>query len=434
MYKLYPYFTNDGSVGLFSPEADDIYHSTYGALSEAYEKFILPANLNKYLKNNSEIKVLDICFGIGYNSKSFLNYFLENIQNNKKINSKNTNIVSIYTDKINNRKQTKNCNQCIEKIDTYNNFRKIFIHAIDTDKNLIYLSPFFKSNEKNFKNEQLSFRQDKISKMMNKKVDKKYILKNEVNIILLKNIIENDDSIFADEEFKYLISEKKYRRYFDKNMINLFKFYENYRYSKTYKSPIKAFLHNIYYQYLSNSYKRALKYLNLNEICIKPEIEDARKILKETDNIYNIIFLDAFTPAKCPCLWTLDFFSELYKHLDDEGIILTYSNSANIRNAFIQAGFYIAKIFNTSANKYMGTAAFKNRNLILENDYLTELSEYDLGLLKTKAGIIYRDKDLNLDNETIINNHKKDVDSSNLISSSKYIKSFRKNKNNYKFL
>ena len=46
MYELYPYFTNDGSVGLFSPEADDIYHSTYGALSEAYEKFILPANFD----------------------------------------------------------------------------------------------------------------------------------------------------------------------------------------------------------------------------------------------------------------------------------------------------------------------------------------------------------------------------------------------------
>ena len=49
MYELFPYFTNDGSVGLYSPKDDDIYHSTYGALSEAYEKFILPANLNEFL-------------------------------------------------------------------------------------------------------------------------------------------------------------------------------------------------------------------------------------------------------------------------------------------------------------------------------------------------------------------------------------------------
>lgn len=52
MYELYPYFTNDGSVGLFSPEADDIYHSTYGALTEAYEKFIIPLDLKNFLEKN----------------------------------------------------------------------------------------------------------------------------------------------------------------------------------------------------------------------------------------------------------------------------------------------------------------------------------------------------------------------------------------------
>ena len=77
MYEIHPYFTNDGSVGLFSPEADDIYHSTYGALAEAYEKFVIPADLEKYFQNNTQIKVLDICFGIGYNTKSFLNFLLE---------------------------------------------------------------------------------------------------------------------------------------------------------------------------------------------------------------------------------------------------------------------------------------------------------------------------------------------------------------------
>ena len=76
MYELHAYFTNDGSIGLFSPEANDIYHSTYGALTEAYEKFILPSEFEKFFQKNSEIKILDICFGIGYNSKSFINNLL----------------------------------------------------------------------------------------------------------------------------------------------------------------------------------------------------------------------------------------------------------------------------------------------------------------------------------------------------------------------
>ena len=106
MYEIHPYFTNDGSVGLFSPEADDIYHSTYGALAEAYEKFVIPADLEKYFQNNTQIKVLDICFGIGYNTKSFLNFLLEkniiNFQNKNQKKQKNfltlkQNNATIYT-------------------------------------------------------------------------------------------------------------------------------------------------------------------------------------------------------------------------------------------------------------------------------------------------------------------------------------------------
>ena len=45
MTDFHPYFTHDGSVGLYSSQFNDIYHSATGALTEAYEKFILPANL-----------------------------------------------------------------------------------------------------------------------------------------------------------------------------------------------------------------------------------------------------------------------------------------------------------------------------------------------------------------------------------------------------
>ena len=198
MYELYPYFTNDGSVGLFSPSADDIYHSTYGALTEAYEKFILPSNINNFLKNNSEIKILDICFGIGYNSKSFLNYFLDFLYNE-----------TIGTDKIKN----------IDKIDTYNKKFKIYIHALDNDKNLAYLSPFFISNNKKIKNNELSFNQEKIKRMLSNKVIQKYKLKEEVNILLIKRILDQ-----IDEETIQILNNKKYNQFFDRNIINLFNF------------------------------------------------------------------------------------------------------------------------------------------------------------------------------------------------------------------
>ena len=408
MYKLYPYFTNDGSVGLFSPTADDIYHSTYGALTEAYEKFILPSNIKDFLKKNSEIKILDICFGIGYNSKSFINFLLDFIYSDT-IGSDN----NINNDKI----DTDNTlsNKSINSVRNNKKF-KVFINAIDNDKNLALLSPFFVT-AKNFKhrNLELPFKQEKIQKMLSEKTSQKFKLKKEVNIILLLSLINQiDDSTIE------VLKSKKYRQFFDKDLVNLMAFLKFGECKYTPLIHLISFLHNIYYKYISISYKRAMNDLKLLDFNFNLNISDARQAVKNDNNLYNYVFLDAFTPTKCPCLWTVDFFKLLYSHLEYDGMILTYSNSALVRNAFLNAGFYVGKIYSDSANKFTGTIAVKNKSLIKY-----ELSEYDLGLMKSKAGIFYRDENLSLDNEAIIKTHEIDVKNSNLISSSKFIKSYK---------
>ncbi len=398
MYELYAYFTNDGSVGLFSLKDDDIYHSTYGALTEAYEKFIFPSEMEKVFQKKSEIKILDICFGIGYNSKSAINYLLD----------------FLYNETID-----TNNNKYNYKIDTNNQKYKISIHAVDIDKNLVYLSPFFISNKKNLKNNNLSFKQDKIKRMLSKKIEtpnKKIKLKKEVNILLFQKLFDKFDA-----EIETILNNKKYLQFFDREMLSLYKFYRNDRCKTSPILKINTFLHNIYYKYISSSYKNAIKALKLMDFNFSVDIADARQVIKNDSEIYDFVFLDAFTPAKCPCLWTLDFFKELYKHLDENGMILTYSNSASIRNAFINAGFYVGKIFSNSANKFTGTIAVKNKSLIKH-----ELSEYDLGLIKTKAGIFYRDENLTLTNEAIIEAHLKEVENSDLISSSRFIKDYKR--------
>lgn len=415
MYVLYPYFTNDGSVGLFSPEANDIYHSTYGALTEAYEKFILPSDFEKFFRKNSEIKILDICFGIGYNSKSFLNKLLEIIYN--------------YTIDTNNISKTINN----DKIYTNNKKYKIFIHAIDTDKNLATLSPFFKTFEKNIgklnSKSEIIYKQEKIKKFSANTASTKYKLQNEVNILLLQKMLNKIDNNTIS-----ILYDKKYRQYFDLKMIRLFEFYQNNKSIYTPLRRLKAFLHNIYYKYLSKGYKKASKYLELLDFDFNLEINDARQAIMNDTNKYNFVFLDAFTPTKCPCLWSIDFFKLLYEHLEDGGLILTYSNSAQVRNCFLNAGFIVKKIFSKNQNKFTGTVAIKphtdvsqnNRETNYNTELIHDLSDYDLGLMKSRAGIFYRDKDLSLDNETIINNHKIEVENSNLISSSKFIKTYKR--------
>ncbi len=75
--------TKDGSVGLYNYEVDDIYHSGSGALTEAINKFIIPSGFINFVKNNKKVKILDICYGIGYNSKSAVYLALKNNLNCK---------------------------------------------------------------------------------------------------------------------------------------------------------------------------------------------------------------------------------------------------------------------------------------------------------------------------------------------------------------
>ena len=400
MYEFCPYFTNDGSVGLFSPKEDDIYHSTYGALSEAYEKFILPADFEKFFKTNNNIKILDICYGIGYNSKSFLNYFYEILS--KKIAA---------------------VNSSIDSIDTNNIFYKIYIKAIDTDKKLMFLSPFIKSKKNILDLNLKKINIPRVEKFLQKNSignKKQYKYNKFINLILLRKIIKAHPEIFDDKELVEILTDSKYSQYIDSNMLSLFKHYKNKRYKNTSIFNLSTFLHNIYYKYISKSYKKALKYLKINDLSIDFIVDDTRNALKNDLIKYDYVFLDAFTPSKCPCLWTKDFFDLLYKHLSDDGMILTYSNSAAVRNAFMQAGFFVGKIYNKDYDKFIGTIAAKKLEKIK-----TSLSEYDLGLINSKAGIVYRDENLKLDNFQIKANRAKAVETSNLMSSSKFIKNFR---------
>ena len=69
--------TEDGSLTLYSAEFDECYHSTRdGALRESLHKHILPAfSLSE--TDKEELVILDVCFGLGYNTLATLHYLQE---------------------------------------------------------------------------------------------------------------------------------------------------------------------------------------------------------------------------------------------------------------------------------------------------------------------------------------------------------------------
>lgn len=59
--------TNDGSLTYFNEEYQETYHSKTGAYEETYKKFIEPTKI-KELAKKGHIRILDVCFGLGYNA------------------------------------------------------------------------------------------------------------------------------------------------------------------------------------------------------------------------------------------------------------------------------------------------------------------------------------------------------------------------------
>ena len=69
--------TSDGSNTLYSSKYNQNFHSKNdGALNEALTKYVIPTF--SIFKNNTSLNILDICFGIGYNTFATILYLLEN--------------------------------------------------------------------------------------------------------------------------------------------------------------------------------------------------------------------------------------------------------------------------------------------------------------------------------------------------------------------
>lgn len=66
-----PISTADGSVTFFSNDWKEHYHTKSGARLEAQQKFVVPSDLPLKLKTKN-IKLLDVCFGLGNNSLAAL--------------------------------------------------------------------------------------------------------------------------------------------------------------------------------------------------------------------------------------------------------------------------------------------------------------------------------------------------------------------------
>ncbi|MEC4984034.1 MAG: MnmC family methyltransferase [Oscillatoria sp. PMC 1068.18] len=249
-----PQITADGSLTFFSPEFQESFHSRAGAKWEAENKFIEPCQLGKKAQEQERLRILDICYGLGYNSASAL-----------------------------------------AKIWQINPNCQVELIALELDRRV-------------------------------------------------------PQTAIAQQ----LLSH--------------------------WNSPIPELLSQ-----LATSYQLKTPLLQA-----KLMISDARSIVKslaQSGFQADAIFLDPFSPPKCPQLWTVEFLALVSQCLKPTGRLATYSCAASVRTALLLAGLEIASTVAVGRNSPGTVASFTLQDL-------PSLSVREQEHLQTRASIPYRDPSL----------------------------------------
>ena len=140
---------------------------------------------------------------------------------------------------------------------------------------------------------------------------------------------------------------------------------------------------------------------------------------------FDLIYLDGFSPQKCPQVWTIEFLSKVTENLNPQGYLITYSSSAAVRKTLRNLGleiFTIKPSFKNSTFWSLGTVAISNfdKNKLEPNFNFEKLSLMEEEHLLTKASIPYRDQDLNSSKNEIIMRRLDEQLFSNLLSTNKW--------------
>ena len=149
----------------------------------------------------------------------------------------------------------------------------------------------------------------------------------------------------------------------------------------------------------------------LEQLCGGPTLlwGDARRRLPELLNgqrgQFDLVLHDAFSPSRCPQLWTVEFLAGLAALLRPQGRLLTYCSAAAVRQALRLAPLEIAAIAAPSGLRQQrsdwsgGTAA--SPSPLTGDPLLRPLSPMEEEHLLTSAAEPYRDPDGTADRATI---------------------------------
>jgi len=78
-----------------------------------------------------------------------------------------------------------------------------------------------------------------------------------------------------------------------------------------------------------------------DNVNLKVEIDDCKEAIKDIDTKFDVCFFDPFSPKKCPELWSEEIFRDVFRKMNKNGILTTYSCASKVRENMKKAGFEV---------------------------------------------------------------------------------------------
>lgn len=145
---------------------------------------------------------------------------------------------------------------------------------------------------------------------------------------------------------------------------------------------------------------------------------DARQTIQQviqTGWQADAIFLDPFSPPKCPQLWTIEFINLVAQCLNLNGRLATYSSSAAVRTALSAAGLNFSSIMGAGRKSPGTIASYEYKNI-------PKLPLKEQEHLKTRSAVPYRDPNLETQPKQIKSIRQLEQQNSNLEATSQWRK------------
>ncbi len=141
---------------------------------------------------------------------------------------------------------------------------------------------------------------------------------------------------------------------------------------------------------------------------------DARQTLAQipASEKMQLIFHDAFSPGRCPQLWSDEFLHALANRLAPGGRLLTYSRAASVRASLQRAGLHLFSLLPAPGERAgwsSGTMAVQPGKAIQScGPGWRSLTTMEIEHLQTRAAVPFRDPTGRDDATTILQNRKEE--------------------------